>query len=64
MICKKKAIVFSAGDEETHKAVTVCKDCSIRLGTQTTYDVIQKYGKVGKRAFKGGIKVERGAIAS
>ena len=27
-ICKKNAIVFTAGDEDTKKVVTVCKKCA------------------------------------
>lgn len=62
-ICKKDAIVFTAGDEDTHNVVTVCKECSDRLGTESLSQVIEEYGKKDDSAFKGGIKIERKKIA-
>ncbi|MBI2542740.1 MAG: hypothetical protein HYW24_00955 [Candidatus Aenigmarchaeota archaeon] len=58
MICKKKSIVFTAGDEDTQKTVTVCKECADKMGSESTADVIEKYGKVDKSAFLEGIKIE------
>lgn len=63
-ICKKKGIVFTAGDEDTHRTVTVCKECADKLGTKSTEDVIEKYGKKDDDAFKEGIKVEGKKVAS
>ncbi len=63
-ICKKKATVFSAGDEDTYKAVTVCRSCSEKLGNKTLSDAIEEYGKEDMEAFKGGVKVDRGGVAS
>ncbi len=56
-ICKKKSIVFTAGDEETHRTVSICKDCANELGEQATADIIEKHGKVDKESFKEGIKI-------
>ena len=58
-ICKKETIVFTAGDEDTHKAVTVCKECAERLGTEATSQVIDEYGKKDDSAFEEGIRIER-----
>ena len=57
-ICKKKSIVFTAGDEETHRVVTVCKNCADRLSGKTMEEIIEKYGKKDDEPFKEGLKVE------
>ena len=62
-ICKKERIVFTAGDEDTHKVVTVCKECSERLGTESTSQVIEEYGKKDDEAFEEGIKIEGKRVA-
>ena len=52
-------MVFTAGDEDTKRTVTICKECSEKLGDTPTSDVIEKYGKVDPEPFKGGeIKIE------
>ncbi len=59
MVCGKEKVVFSAGDEDTGKVVTLCEDCAKKIGNVPTSDVIEDYGKVDKPAFKGGaIKIE------
>jgi transcription elongation factor Elf1 len=58
-ICKKKGIVFTSGDEETHKTVTVCKNCADKLGSKSLEDIIKEYGKKDDTAFKDGLKVEK-----
>jgi hypothetical protein len=58
-ICNKESNrVFTAGDEDTHKVVTVCKECAERLGTEATSQVIEEYGKKDDEAFEEGIRVE------
>lgn len=52
MVCGKEKIVFSAGDEDTGKVVTICEDCSKEIGEVPTSEVIEKHGKVNKEAFK------------
>lgn len=59
-ICGKETVVFTAGDEDTHKAVTICKDCADKLGDKSTADVIEKYGEKDDTAFGEGIRVEKG----
>ncbi|MBI2545426.1 MAG: hypothetical protein HYW22_02425 [Candidatus Aenigmarchaeota archaeon] len=56
-ICKKKSIVFTAGDEDTHRTVSICKDCAAELGDADTASVIEKHGKVDKEPFKEGVKI-------
>ncbi len=51
MICGKDKIVFSAGDEETKKIVTICKDCAKEIGDVPTSEVIEKHGQVNEEAF-------------
>jgi len=54
MICGKEKIVFSAGDEDTKKVVTICEDCAKKIGDVPTSEVVKKYGKVDEQAFAGG----------
>ena len=63
-ICKKNGIVFTAGDEDTHKTVTVCKKCADNLGTESVENVIEKYGKKDDESFKEGVKIEGKKVAS
>lgn len=58
-VCGKEGIVFTAGDEEEKKAVTICKECSEKLGEMHTSEVIEKYGKVDEKVFDGGVKIEK-----
>lgn len=58
-ICGKESTVFTAGDEDTKKTVTVCKECSERLGDMPTSEAIEKFGKVEEKAFEEGIKVKK-----
>ena len=58
-ICNKKKTVFTAGDEDTHKAVNVCKSCANDLGSKTTEEVIAEYGKTDDKVFEEGIRVEK-----
>ena len=53
MICRKDKIVFSAGDEDTKKVVTICEDCAKGIGDVPTSEVIEKHGKVDDKAFSG-----------
>jgi transcription elongation factor Elf1 len=62
-ICGREAVVFTAGDEDTKKAVTICKECSDKLGSTQTSEVIEKYGKVDEKTFEEGVKIERKTVA-
>lgn len=62
-ICGKEAVVFTAGDEDTHRAVTVCKECADKLGTESVGQVIEEHGKKDEEPFKEGIKVEKRTVA-
>ncbi len=53
MICGKDKTVFSAGDEDTKKVITICEDCTKGIGDVPTSKVIEKYGKVDDKAFSG-----------
>lgn len=58
MICCKDKVVFSAGDEDTKKVVTICEDCAKGLGNTPTSEVIDKYGKSAeKSAFSDGMQI-------
>ena len=63
-ICKKKSIVFTAGDEDTHKAVTICKSCADEFGTKPPAELIEEYGKNDDKAFEEGLRVEKKGTAS
>ena len=53
MVCGKDKTVFSAGDEDTKKMVTICQDCTKDIGDVPTSEVIEKYGQVDKGSFTG-----------
>lgn len=57
-LCGKEAKVFTAGDEDTKRAVTVCEECSQRLGDAQTSEVIEKYGHEDEKSFEDGIKFQ------
>jgi transcription elongation factor Elf1 len=57
-ICGNEKIVFTAGDEDTKKAVTVCKDCADHLGDMKLSEAIEKYGKIDEESFKDGLSVQ------
>jgi DNA-directed RNA polymerase subunit RPC12/RpoP len=63
-ICGKETTVFTAGDEDTHKTVTICKECADKLCSDSVEEVIEKYGKEDDEAFKEGIRIEKKAEAS
>lgn len=54
-ICGKETIVFTAGDEDTKKVVTICKEDSEKLGNMKTDEVIEKYGHLDESSFSEGI---------
>ncbi len=58
-ICDKKSVIFTAGDEDTHKAVTICKSCADNFGNKPTAEVIEEYGKKNDDAFEEGIRIEK-----
>lgn len=58
-LCGKETTVFTAGDEDTKKVVTICKECSDKLGDTSTSEVVEKYGKVDEKVFDRGVKVEQ-----
>lgn len=58
-ICKKETTVFTAGDEDTKKTVTICKTCTDKLCNMKTSEVIEKFGMAEEEAFRPGIKFEK-----
>jgi hypothetical protein len=64
-ICgKTKNSVFTAGDEDTGRVVTICRQCSDENPGMMTSDAIEKYGHEDKASFEGGVHVEKKADAS
>jgi hypothetical protein len=63
-ICGKETIVFTAGDEDTKKVVTICKEDSDKLGSMPTADVIEKYGHADEKSFEEGIKIDKKGTAA
>ncbi|TAL48311.1 hypothetical protein EPN87_00855 [archaeon] len=59
-ICNSDTMVFRAGDEETKKVVTVCKDCSEKLKGKSLEQVVEEYGKLDSEPFKPGVRFEPG----
>jgi hypothetical protein len=57
--CNCDKTVFSAGDEDSKRVVTLCQDCANELGSTPTSEVIEKFGKCDGEAFKGsGIEIQ------
>ena len=58
-LCSEDKIVFTAGDEDTKKVVTICEDCAKEIGDMPTSDVIENHGKVDESEFEpGGIAIK------
>lgn len=58
-LCGKETIVFSAGNEDTKKVITVCKECVDKLGNISLEDAVEKFGVKDEKVFEKGIKIER-----
>lgn len=55
-LCKKKGTVFTVGDEDSKKIVTICEKC-VSVGTITDpAELIEKYGKINEKAFRPGVR--------
>jgi hypothetical protein len=63
-ICGKETVVFTAGDEDTKRVVTICKEDSDKMGSTPTSEVIEKYGHVDEKTFEPGVKVEKKTTAA
>lgn len=61
-LCNSHSLVFSAGDEESKKVVTICRKCSDGLGEMKVEDVVEKYGKVDEKPFEQGVRIEGKSI--
>jgi protein-arginine kinase activator protein McsA len=61
-ICKKNKLVFTAGDEDTHRTVSICESCSKNIPNKMLSDVIEEYGKKDEESFKPGVRrLDKGA---
>lgn len=58
-LCGGEAKVFSLGDEDTKRVVTICEGCCKRLGEMQASEVIEKYGQKDEKPFEMGIRVEK-----
>lgn len=58
-LCRSECMVFTLGDEETKKALTICKDCADKLGDMKMSEAIENFGKVDNESFRKGIRFER-----
>ncbi|MEM5879584.1 MAG: hypothetical protein QXU74_03785 [Candidatus Aenigmatarchaeota archaeon] len=58
-LCGKKTKVFSLGDEDSRKVLTICKECCERLGDMQAGDVVEEYGHKDEKPFEKGVRVEK-----
>jgi predicted nucleic acid-binding Zn ribbon protein len=58
-LCGKNTKVFTVGDEDTKKVLTICKECSEKLGEMLTSEAIEKYGHKDEKPFDKGVRVEK-----
>lgn len=63
-ICGKKSVVYTTGDEDTHKAVTICKSCADNFGDKPLAEMVEEYGKKDDSVFEEGLRVEKKGTAS
>ena len=64
-ICGKvKKSVFSAGDEDTNRVVTICRQCADERPGMMTSEAIERYGREDRTSFEGGLKVEKGKTSA
>jgi len=52
-VCNEEKVVFTAGDEDTKRTVTICKDCASENAGLQISDVVEKYGHADAAAFSG-----------
>lgn len=52
-VCEEEKVVFTAGDEDTKRTVTICKDCAAENAGLQISDVVEKYGHADEAAFSG-----------
>ena len=55
-LCGKKGKVFTMGDEDTKKVLTICEKCAEKYKDEKVGDMIETFGKKDKEAFKEGVK--------
>ncbi len=57
-LCGEDSVVFTVGDEETKRAVTVCKACADRYSDMTTEEMVEKHGTIDEAPFQPAVKFE------
>ncbi len=57
--CGKEKLVFSAGDEDTHKVITICQDCTNERAGKKTSEMIEEFGHKDDSVFDEGVRVEK-----
>jgi protein-arginine kinase activator protein McsA len=58
-LCGKKAKVFTLGDEDSKKVVTICEDCSKKLGEMQASEAIENFGHKDEKPFEKGVRLEK-----
>lgn len=62
-ICGKEGTVFTLGDEESKRAVTICESCINDGKITDPAELIERHGKVKEEPFKPGVRYERKSVA-
>ena len=57
-ICGREVVVFTVGDEDTKRAVSVCRECADGMGDTQISEVIEKYGQRDEKSFESGVKIQ------
>ncbi len=57
-LCSNVDLVFTIGDEESKKVVTICKSCVDKNAGKTIDDMIDEHGVVDETPFQPGVKIE------
>lgn len=52
-VCGEVKLVYTIGNEDTKKIVTVCKDCTSKYSDE---EIFEKFGHEDEKAFESGIE--------
>lgn len=58
-LCGKEGKVFSIGDVDTKKVLTICENCVKKIGEMQASNAIEQYGHKDEKPFEKGIRFEK-----
>ncbi|MEM5853607.1 MAG: hypothetical protein QW228_04535 [Candidatus Aenigmatarchaeota archaeon] len=58
-ICGNKTTVFTLGDEDSRKVLTICRECCEKLGKMQAGEAVEEFGHRDETPFKKGVRIEK-----